>query len=386
VRRVTQTPASFVLSRAGVSSADGRSSPRRRVWRIVIVIVIIAAIEAVISFIDAHVGDTVPAAYLYFIPSILGGLYLGFMGGVAVPIASIVLFHFIEKSGLFGTDLAHRAYQEGDILLLVLLILVGVIVANLQHERRRSRRQVQELKALNRIRDELTALIVHDLRTPLAALVNVLRMVSEEDGPALPPTHRDLLLLSLATGEDMAGMISDLLQIHAMESGALQLHEEDVRPSAVVEAAIRQVAPIARQREVTVEAHADDSLPTLRADEDLLVRVLVNLLGNALRFSPASSVVVVAAQREGADLIFSVADRGPGIPPALQDRVFDKFARADHDVGRHLSTGLGLTFAKMAVEAHHGRIWLESPWRSAESPDPITGSRFSVSLPLGPRA
>jgi signal transduction histidine kinase len=181
-------------------------------------------------------------------------------------------------------------------------------------------------------------------------------------------------------------MISDLLQIHAMESGALQLHEEDVRPSAVVEAAIRQVAPIARQREVTVEAHADDSLPTLRADEDLLVRVLVNLLGNALRFSPASSVVVVAAQREGADLIFSVADRGPGIPPALQDRVFDKFARADHDVGRHLSTGLGLTFAKMAVEAHHGRIWLESPWRSAESPDPITGSRFSVSLPLGPRA
>lgn len=347
-----------------------------KVRRTLLMILIIMILEGLIAFLDQAYGNWLPAGYFYIIPVIIGGLYLGFPGGVGVPVLSILLFHVVEKS------IPHRSYAEADFLWLILLIVLGCITADVQRDRQRIRRHSEELERLNRAREELTALIVHDLRTPLAGLLNVMRLIEEENRASLPPGQGQLLQLALATGEGMSGMISDLLNLHAMESGALQLRETQISPADIIHAAIGQVSPLTRQRKVEIRTNLDEGLPQLRADETMLERLLVNLLGNALRFSPQGSSIIVEAKRTGSEVTFSVADEGPGIPAHLKDRIFQKFASIDHETGKHISTGLGLAFAKMAAEAHSGRIWVESPSLPAESNHPARGSRFCISLPL----
>jgi len=348
-----------------------------RVRRIVIVLFLIVIVEAASVLLDTRYGDRIiPISYLYVLPVLLGGLYLGYAGGIGVPVFSIALYRLEQ------TALAHRTYGEADFLLLAILVIVGLMTARVQADRRHLRRYSLELERLGRAREELTALIVHDLRTPLAGLTMVLRLIAEQKQLALPQAYSQLVEVALATGEDMAGMIGDLLHLHAMESGALELHHGQVGAAEVVQAAVGQVEPLARQRRVRIEVGVEEGLPRLPADEVMLRRVLVNLLGNALRFSPDDGTVRVGAQRSGADLLFSVADEGPGIPEPLRERIFEKFARADEEVGKHVSSGLGLAFAKMAVEAHGGRIWVESPAPPAEDGKPAGGSRFAFSLPL----
>lgn len=365
--------------------ASAVSAPRQGrflglgVRRSLLVLLIIMALEGLIALIDYRAGNQIPAGYFYILPVIIGGLFLGDYGGIGVPVLSIFLFHLV------GKIFQHRAYVEADYLWLILLLVLGVVTAETQKDRQRARLHSRQLEQLNRAREELTALIVHDLRTPLAGLLNVMRLLQEEDSVHLPPGHAQLLEISLATGDDMSGMISDLLSLHASESGALELRATEVRLGEAIETAIRQIGPLARQRKVEIQAKAAEGLPALWGDEVMLTRVLVNLLGNALRFSPANSKITVEAQRGGPEIIFRVADEGPGIPEHLKEKIFEKFASIDHEAGKHISTGLGLAFAEMAAQAHSGRIWVESPWIPAQGGLPAHGSRFCFALPLDRR-
>jgi len=354
--------------------------PRVRVRFQLIIVLIIVALEGFASLIDSHFGPTLPTDYLYVLPVLVGGLYLGYAGGIGAPALSIVAFHVEQKA------LPHRAYAEGDFLLLVMLVLVGTVTARIQADRLRARQYGRQLERLNRTREELTALIVHDLRTPLAGVLNVLRLIEEENESHLPDSDRELLGLALATGEDMTGMISDLLSLHAMESGALRMYEAETKLATTIGAAVRQVEPIARQRRVQIHTDLPEGLPAIHCDEAMIRRVLVNLLGNALRFSPRDSTINIEVKRMGAEMVVSVGDEGPGIPDHLKERVFDKFASVDAEAGKHIATGLGLAFARMAVQAHGGRIWVDSPWTSPKGDQPARGSRFSFTLPLGPRS
>jgi len=365
--------------RASISPTGKGRISRTRVRLPFLVFFVIMVLEAGIAYIDRAFGRTIPAGYFYILPVILGGLYLGYPGGIGVPVLSIGLFHVVEKT------LPHRVYAEADFLWLILLIVLGTVTAQTQADRRRAREHSRQLEQLNRAREELTALIVHDLRTPLAGVLNVLRLIAEESPSGLLPEHAQLLDIALATGEDMTGMIGDLLNLHAMESGRLELHEEEVKPAEVVSAATRQVEPLARQRGVKIQTRTAEGLPAFRADEVMIRRVLVNLLGNALRFSPREAAIMVEARRAGAEIEFSVADKGPGISAHLKEKIFEKFAGLDEEAGKHVSTGLGLAFAKMAVEAHGGRIWVESPWTAPSTGGPPQGSRFSFTLPLSRR-
>lgn len=349
---------------------------RLRVRRSLLILLAIMIMEGLIAALDYRMGDTLPAEYFYVLPVIAGGFYLGLVGGIAIPVLSILLFH------VAGRVLPHREYVNGDVLWLLLLIIVGTVTARIQQDRHRARAYSQQLEKLSQAREELTALIAHDLRTPLAGILNVMRLINEEDCACLPPEHIQMIELALATGEDLNGIIGDLLSLHRMEHGVLELRETELHPGDLVEVAVRQVAPLARQRSVTITTEAEAGLPTLYGDEVPLTRVLVNLLGNALRFSPRNSTITVSAARTGAELVFCVADQGPGIPENLKEKIFDKFASIDHETGKHISTGLGLAFAKMAVEAHAGRIWTDSPALPATADKPAHGSRFYFAISL----
>jgi signal transduction histidine kinase len=348
---------------------------RPRFWLLVVGII---ALEAISGVLDFEFGDRIiPVAYLYTLPVLLGALYLGYPGGIGVPVLSAAVFH-IEQGVL-----SHHLYEEADILFLAMLMIVGTMTARIQADRRRSREYGRQLERLAKAREELTALIVHDLRTPLSGLLMVLQLLDQEDRALLPEAHQQLVDVALVTGEDMAGMIGDLLHLHAIESGALELRRVKADAAEVIQSAVRHVEPLARARELEIRTETAPELPALWVDEGMIRRVVTNLLGNALRFSPDRGHITIRVERSGAEAVFSVADEGPGIPLDLQRKVFEKFARADEEASKHISTGLGLTFAKLAVEAHGGRIWVDSPWPPPASAEPGRGTRFSFALPLG---
>jgi signal transduction histidine kinase len=230
------------------------------------------------------------------------------------------------------------------------------------------------LRELEGLRDSLTHMIVHDLRTPLTSVVTGLETLQALG--ELDEMRQQILGIAVEGGETLLGMISDLLDISKTEDGSLKLHREPVDAAARAAQCLQQVAALAADRGLRLSAQVEEGLPPLVADREKLRRVIVNLLGNALRFTPEGSVTLsVARDPDGAGLRFAVIDTGEGIPEEAFARIFDKFGQVEsHRAGRKTSTGLGLTFCKMAVEAHGGRIWVES--RLGE------GSTFAFTIPL----
>ena len=234
-----------------------------------------------------------------------------------------------------------------------------------------------QLKELEGLRDDLTHMIVHDLRTPLTSLLTGLQTV--EYMGDLTDDQEEFLQIAIDGGQSLLGLINDLLDIGKLEDGSLQMEYAPLSPAALVEKAVGQVRMLAKQKAVTLEIDAPEDLPVFSGDNDKLRRTLVNLLGNALKFTGKDGAVttsVHAGEDNGkSSLIFSVRDTGEGIPKESFGRIFEKFGQVENrKAGRKNSTGLGLTFCKMVVEAHGGRIWVESELG--------VGSVFSFTIPV----
>jgi len=162
-----------------------------------------------------------------------------------------------------------------------------------------------------------------------------------------------------------------------MENGELELDLRAVRFEEIAAKALDQVKGLALEHGHDLVNEVPPDGLTVQADEDLLRRVVVNLLGNAIKFTPDGGRITLSAKVDTQGLTFSVVDNGPGIPPEDQARIFDKFGQAAaHRDRRKYSTGLGLAFCKMVVEAHGGRIWVES--------EVGKGSAFHVFIPVRP--
>jgi signal transduction histidine kinase len=239
----------------------------------------------------------------------------------------------------------------------------------------RLRRNLKQLRELEVLRDSLIQMIVHDMRTPLTSLLAGLQTLGRLGG--LDETQCELLGISIHGGQTLLRMINDLLDINKMEAGSLQLEYSPLHLEVVVEEALQQVAPLAAEKQITVSTDLASDLPALAADGEKLQRTVVNLLANAIKFTPAGGTVILSACRSDSEpaVLFRVTDTGEGIPREAYERIFEKFGQVEsRHAGRTMSTGLGLTFCKMVVEAHGGRIWVESELGQ--------GSRFSFIIPL----
>jgi two-component system, NtrC family, sensor histidine kinase KinB len=230
-----------------------------------------------------------------------------------------------------------------------------------------------EHKELEELRESLTAMIYHDLRSPLSNLVSSLDllegMVGDNDD------MRETLEIAEHSARRMNRLIASLLDMNRLESGQPLTAQSMQRPEDIVRAAVREVRPTAESREHTILTVVEGKLPSLWADGDMLERVLINLLENAIKFSKGGTEVEIGARARDGELDFWVQDQGPGIRPADQKRIFEKFARLSPGTNSE-GIGLGLAFCKMAVRAHQGRIRVESPEGR--------GSRFVVTLPAKP--
>jgi two-component system, sensor histidine kinase and response regulator len=259
-------------------------------------------------------------------------------------------------------------------------LLKARIGACLEKKRGRDREtllfeQLQEnykrLQELEKLRDDLTNMIVHDLRTPLTSVIVGVEMLEKYGG--LNETQREMMTIAAGGGKTLLGMINDLLDVEKMESGSMQLEVATLSAAELVAGALRQVASLAESDQTALVSQIAADLPPFQGDEDKLCRTLVNLLGNAIKFTPAGGTVTIAAQHDdAAGILFSVRDTGNGIPSEAFERIFEKFGQVDPH--HKMSTGLGLTFCKLAVESHGGRIKVESA--------PGEGSTFSFTIPL----
>lgn len=237
-----------------------------------------------------------------------------------------------------------------------------------------------KLQRAEEMRDSLTAMLVHDLRTPLTTLIGPLEMLKDGMLGQLDETQEEIVSMSLGSGQRLLGLVNELLDVSKMEAGQMQIRAEQMRPEEVLQKAVETVSLSQYGGGAPISIEIGPDIPFLQADPELITRVLINLLGNAIKFTPTSGRIVVGAHLDPTDsqrAQLFVRDTGEGIPPEDVDKVFDKFGQVEtRKAGRKMSTGLGLTFCKLAVEAHGGQIWVESKLGE--------GSTFLFTLPVRP--
>jgi len=226
-----------------------------------------------------------------------------------------------------------------------------------------------DLRNLETVRRDLTNMVVHDLKGPLAEIMGNLELLSFE---TLSETQGEALGLASLGADDLFRMITNLLDINRLEEREFQINPERLIFQELAEAVCGRFQTIIRLKELQIEIE-DQTLAGMFADRELLELVLRNLVSNALAHTSEGGRLRLLAQDQEDGVVIEVADNGSGIAKHLQHRIFRKFTQAYNHTGPRTSTGLGLTLCKMAAEAHGGTIWLES--------DQGKGARFFVWLP-----
>ncbi|MBN1200892.1 MAG: GAF domain-containing protein [Anaerolineae bacterium] len=239
-------------------------------------------------------------------------------------------------------------------------------------------RDITEERQLNVLREELSNMIVHDLRSPLTAIISSLAMVQDlmAEDSLDAATVNDVIQVAQNSGQNMLSLVQSLLDIARLEHNALALDRRTCSLADSVEYACDSVLSLAIGANIHLNVVVLDDLPLVSIDEDKIRRVLINLLDNALRHTPFGGKIDIEAEicSDEQAVTVCVIDTGPGIPPETRDRIFDKFTQLDQEALRgHKGTGLGLTFCKLAVEAHGGRIWVDE--------GPEGGAAFCFTLP-----
>jgi signal transduction histidine kinase len=240
-------------------------------------------------------------------------------------------------------------------------------------------RDVTEEVELSRLKEDLTYMLVHDLRSPLTVLKGSLTLIERVLAGEEDTDLDELLAMAHRNTDRILRMVNELLDIGRMESGRLSIRPEAIDVRTLLAEVAARLAPLAVPVHITLEIDVEPNLPPLYADSNLIGRVVYNLVDNAVKFAPEGGWVRLWARLDAEQgpkrLLIGVSDNGPGIPLEEQSRLFKKFQQAGSLGGRRIGTGLGLPFCKLAVEAHGGEIWVES--------EPGKGSTFIFSLPLG---
>lgn len=383
----------------------GSIAKRRLLGYIAAVVVIVAATGA-LRALGSHVNP--PTVALTFVLVIL---FLAVAWGPKPAILASILavicfnFFFLPPVGTF-----HIADPENWIALVVFLITAittGQLSARaklradeataarqeierLYHELQDSFEEASQAKALKQselLKSALLDAVTHDLRTPLTAIkASVSTLINDQHESRRDETaghlnkleRQDLLQVIDEESDRLDRFIEDLMALARIEAGELHLLREWGSLEEIFAAAMKRATPLTRKHQV--ELTLAEELPPVRVDERAVAEVIYVLLENAAKYSPPHTVIRLAAKQGSPGMVqLAIDDQGPGIPPELRERVFDKFFRATRNgdlSGKKPGTGLGLAIAKGIVEAHGGRIWIE------DAPD-LKGTRVNVLLPTG---
>jgi signal transduction histidine kinase len=235
----------------------------------------------------------------------------------------------------------------------------------------------RKLRELEKVRDDLMKMIVHDLKTPLTSIIATLEMLADGDlGPVGVP-QQGALRDTENKAQELLHLIEDLLEVARIEETSISLDLEALSPAALVHEIMNDWALRLQQERAGTSIEVASDAPTFLADRSLLKRVFGNLIQNSLVHSANAVELRVFARPDPRGVLFTVADNGPGIPPQYHEVIFHKFESVKTpNVPRVRSSGLGLAFCRLVVEAHGGRIWVQSTEGA--------GSAFHIVLPVRP--
>lgn len=275
----------------------------------------------------------------------------------------------------YGARTSDLTFVLASLANLLLVLLVFRLLSQSQGQNEKLENSYTALKRAEDMRDNLTQMLVHDLRTPLTTLIGPLEMLEQEQIGPLDELQKEIAGMSRSSAQRLLDLVNELMDVSKMEAGEMRIRHDSVLVKPLIESTLNIVRLGNFSNHATIETQIEENGP-VQGDEEILTRILVNLLGNAIKFTPRNGIITVGSSKHNENMVrFWVRDSGEGIPAQFIDKIFDKFGQAEsRKAGKKMSTGLGLTFCKLAVEAHGGNIWVESV--------PEQGSTFSFTVPL----
>lgn len=300
-------------------------------------------------------------------------------GGLAARRLLLGLSLLIPVVGLLAAGARMGWYQVSTAAAFIVFFglleaLVFILRTAAQLDELDAARRRQEDKE-RRLREGVIAMTSHELANPLTSIRIGLSLLADDDSVSLPPRHREVVELALAASQRMSRMISDFLTLEKLASGQLPFELQELDFGVVVSQAARSMEPLAAEAGVSLDVAAAEGL-VVRADADRLTQIVVNLISNAVKFSPRGGRVEVRAEPRDGAVRAAVCDEGPGIPEELRERLFERFARAKGTAAP--GSGLGLSISREIAQRLGGRLGFE-----ARAP---RGTTFFFELPILRRA
>ncbi len=303
---------------------------------------------------------------VYLLGVVIVSMRFGYAPSLLAAVLSVMTFDFFFVPPYFTfrvSDLRHIA--TFGVMFFVAVVISGLTkrVREQADEAHRARLRIEA----EQLRNAVLSSVSHDFKTPLAVVTGAASTLLDER--LEPSVRRELTDTILQEAERLNRLLQNLLDMSRLDSGAVSAKKEWEPLEEVIGAALNRMESTLGGRDVVVRV--PDELPLVPLDSVLIEQVLVNLLENVAKYTPGTARVTVVARMRGRDVEIEVADDGPGVPSGSEERVFDKFYRAETDRG---GAGLGLTICRGLVAAHGGRIWL--------LPRNGPGASFHFTLPL----
>jgi signal transduction histidine kinase len=240
------------------------------------------------------------------------------------------------------------------------------------------RERAEALEAADRVKADFIANISYELRTPLNAIIGFTEILNNQYFGQLNQRQLEYTEGVLEASQHLLTLINDILDLAVIEAGRMVLDIEPVSVKGIVDSVLQLTGEWARGQELQLEADVPADIGIIQADERRLKHALFNLVGNAIKFTPAGGRVAISARRDGAQMALAVEDTGMGIPDEDAKRVFDSFVRGNDKHGRPAGAGLGLALVRSLIELHGGRVEMQSK--------PKIGTKVTCWLPLRARA
>ncbi len=271
------------------------------------------------------------------------------------------LFHYIEK--------------PWDNERLKLTIQNGIDRTRLLSGLRRTMMELAQRKEIERLREDFVSTLTHDLRVPLLAAIQTLGLLKAGNLGDLAPRQHEIVGMLMNSQEDLLGLVNALLEVYRYEAGRQPLVFEPIHLKPLLTGVVHELQALAQRKNHQLVLHLAEDLPPIRGDKLALRRLLTNLVGNAIQYTPSGGTIELKACRDGLEtVLLSVEDNGYGIPEADLPFLFQRFSQGGTRRQRTSGTGLGLYLSRQIAEAHHGHIGVDSLEGK--------GSRFYVSLPV----
>ncbi|MEO7456171.1 MAG: HAMP domain-containing sensor histidine kinase, partial [Gemmatimonadaceae bacterium] len=276
----------------------------------------------------------------------VGFVVVAAMTSLSPVVATAIVAGLLASSLLAGraTSVVHR------------VVATEVARLEMEHQVVREKARVAEARAASAAREQVLRVVAHDLRNPLSTILMSADLLAEDSmGPDARKAQGGVVKRA---GARMNRLIRDLLDVARMEGGRLTVDVKPVSPAALLASALEMMEPLAREHFLSIGVECADAVPLVNADVERISQVFSNLVGNAIKFTPAGGTITLRAEEADGSVWFSVTDTGPGMPPEQLERVFGPFWQANS--GDRRGIGLGLTIAKGIVEAHGGKIGVSS--------------------------